>query len=160
MILFTIIGEEIYYIYRYIMAATTKNRNGVRKLIEYNQGHQCIVPTNNLYWRKAKDKYKRIGSRNTKRVYWTRYMTWTNRRDLFKNKGNFAHNCNLRSLNICLKRQCIMTMTFCSKQEKMSSSRKYYIYYHRVSIQEGLNIGVNTSELMLGNYDKEIYKKM
>ena len=75
MILFTIIGEEIYYIYRYIMAATTKNRNGVRKLIEYNQGHQCIVPTNNLYWRKAKDKYKRIGSRNTKRVYWTRYMT-------------------------------------------------------------------------------------
>ena len=83
-----------------------KNRNGVRKLIEYNQGHQCIVPTNNLYWRKAKDKYKRIGSRNTKRVYWTR------------------------------------------------------IYYHRVSIQEGLNIGVNTSELMLGNYDKEIYKKM
>ena len=53
-----------------------------------------------------------------------------------------------------------MTMTFCSKQEKMSSSRKYYIYYHRVSIQEGLNIGVNTPELMLGNYDKEIYKKM
>ena len=52
-----------------------KNRYGVRKLIEYNQGHQCIVPTNNLYWRKAKDKYKRIGSRNTKRVYWTRYMT-------------------------------------------------------------------------------------
>ena len=92
MILFTIIGEEIYYIYRYIMAATTKNRNGVRKLIEYNQGHQCIVPTNNLYWRKAKDKYKRIGSRNTKRVYWTRYMTWTNRRDLFKNEGNFVYN--------------------------------------------------------------------
>ena len=23
-----------------------KNRNGTRKLIEYNQGYQCIVPTN------------------------------------------------------------------------------------------------------------------
>ena len=73
-----------------------KNRNGTRKLIEYNQGHQCIVPTNKLYWRKTKDKYKRIGSRNTKRVYWTRYMTWANRRDLFKNKGNFAYNCKLK----------------------------------------------------------------
>ena len=69
-----------------------KNRNGTRKLIEYNQGHQCIVPTNKLYWRKTKDKYKR----NTKRVYQTRYMTWTNRRDLFKNKGNFAYNCKLK----------------------------------------------------------------
>ena len=38
-----------------------KNRNGTSKLIEYNQGHQCIVPTNKLYWRKTKDKYKRIG---------------------------------------------------------------------------------------------------
>ena len=41
----------------------------------------------------------------------------------------------------------------------MSSSKKYYIYYHRVSIQEGLNIELNTSELMLGNYDQEIYQK-
>ena len=41
----------------------------------------------------------------------------------------------------------------------MSSSRKYYIYYHRVSIQEGLNIELKISELMLCNYDKEIYQK-
>ena len=91
MIFSTIIGKETYLIYHYIMAATTKNRNGTSKLIEYNQGHQCIVPTNKLYWRKTKDKYKRIGSRNTNRVYWTRYMTWANRSDLFKNKGNFEH---------------------------------------------------------------------
>ena len=73
-----------------------KNRYGTRKLIEYNQGHQCIFPTNKLYWRKTKDKYKRIGSGNTKRVYWTRYVTWTNRRDLFKNKGNFVYNYKLK----------------------------------------------------------------
>ena len=41
----------------------------------------------------------------------------------------------------------------------MSSNKKYYVYYHRVGIQEGLNIELNTSELMLGNYDKEIYQK-
>ena len=73
-----------------------KNRNGTRKPIEYNQGHQCIVPTNKLYWRKTKDKYKKIGSRNTKTVYWTRYTTWTNRRDLSKNKGNFVYNYKLK----------------------------------------------------------------
>ena len=41
----------------------------------------------------------------------------------------------------------------------MSSSQKYYIYYHRISIQGGLNTELNTSELMLGNYDKKIYQK-
>ena len=65
-------------------------------MIEYNQGDQCITPTNKLYWTKTKDKYRRISSRNTKRVYRTRYMTWTNRRDLFKNKGNFVYNCKLK----------------------------------------------------------------
>ena len=41
----------------------------------------------------------------------------------------------------------------------MSLSKKYYIYYHRVSTQEGLNINLNTSQLMLENYNKEIDKK-
>ena len=35
-----------------------KNKNGTRKLISYDQGNQCIIPTNNLYWKKIKDKYK------------------------------------------------------------------------------------------------------
>ena len=29
-----------------------KNRNGTRKLIEYNQGYQYIVPTNKACWEK------------------------------------------------------------------------------------------------------------
>ena len=41
----------------------------------------------------------------------------------------------------------------------MSLSKKYYIYNHRVSTQEGLNINLNTSQLMLENYNKEIDKK-
>ena len=54
-----------------------------------------------------------------------------------------------------------MTITICKQQEKtylgMFLSKKYFIYYHRVSTQEGLNIDLNTSEFMLGNYNKEIY---
>ena len=41
----------------------------------------------------------------------------------------------------------------------MSLSKKYYIYYHRGNTQEGLNIDLNTSELMLGNYNKKFYQK-
>ena len=93
MILFAIIGKETYLIYLCIMAATKKiNKNGARKLISYDQGYQCIIPTNNLYWKKTKGKYKT----QKKRVYWTRYMTWTNRRHLFKNKGNFVYNYKLK----------------------------------------------------------------
>ena len=39
---------------------------------------------------KINTKYKK------ERVYWTRYMTWTNRRHLFKNKGNFVYNYKLK----------------------------------------------------------------
>ena len=41
----------------------------------------------------------------------------------------------------------------------MPSNRKYFIYYCRVSVQEGLNTDLNSSELMLGKYDKEVYRK-
>ena len=41
----------------------------------------------------------------------------------------------------------------------MSLSKKYYIYYHCISTPEGLNIDLNTSEFILGNYNKEIYQK-
>ena len=62
------------------------NKNGTRKDIEYNLGYQCIIPTYKRCWKKAKDKYRqRIG---ICRIYMTRYMTRTNLRHLFKNKGN------------------------------------------------------------------------
>ena len=34
-----------------------KNKNGTKKMIEYNQANQCIRPTNKRYWKKTKDKY-------------------------------------------------------------------------------------------------------
>ena len=41
----------------------------------------------------------------------------------------------------------------------MPSNKKYFIYYCRTSFKEGLNNDLKTSELMLGNYDKEVYQK-
>ena len=40
----------------------------------------------------------------------------------------------------------------------MPLSKKYFIYYCRISINEGLNTDLKTSELMLGKYDKEVYR--
>ena len=70
------------------------NRNGTRKLIRYEIGEQCIKPTDKPYWRKPKDKYRH--SIQHKKLYWTRYLTFTNQRFLFKNKDNLAYNYKLK----------------------------------------------------------------
>ena len=57
------------------------NRNGTRKLIKYEIGHQCITPINCPYWRKTKDKYRH--SLKPKKFYFTRYLTFTRTRFLF-----------------------------------------------------------------------------
>ena len=41
----------------------------------------------------------------------------------------------------------------------MSLDKKYFIYYCCVSVKEGLSTDLNTTELMLGKYDKEVYQK-
>ena len=69
------------------------NRNGTRKEISYNLGYQYVNPTWTHYWRKTKDKYKR---KVNDKFCWTRYMRRTNRRHLFKNKGNFVYNYKLK----------------------------------------------------------------
>ena len=39
----------------------------------------------------------------------------------------------------------------------MPLNEKYFIYYCRVSVSEGLNIDLDTSKLMVGHYNKEVY---
>ena len=69
------------------------NKNGTRKEIQYNFGYQRMIPTNKHYWKKPKDKYRwKIGNS----IFWTRYMTRTNLRHLFRNKGNFDYNYKLK----------------------------------------------------------------
>ena len=85
------------------------NRNGTRKEIEYNLGYQCIIPTYKRYWKETKDNYKR------RHLYWTRYMTKTNHRHVFKTKVIFFLITNLRSTNIYLKRQCVTTFIIYKK---------------------------------------------
>ena len=41
----------------------------------------------------------------------------------------------------------------------MSLNKKYFIYYCRISVKEGLYTDLKTTELMLGSYDKEVYQK-
>ena len=41
----------------------------------------------------------------------------------------------------------------------MPSNKNFFIYYCRISVKEGLNTDLKTSELMLGKYDKEVYQK-
>ena len=40
----------------------------------------------------------------------------------------------------------------------MGSNKKYFIYCCHISIKEGLNTDLKTSELMLGKYNKENYQ--
>ena len=40
----------------------------------------------------------------------------------------------------------------------MPLNKKYFIYYCCVSVSEGLNIDLDTSKLMLGHYNKEVYR--
>ena len=41
----------------------------------------------------------------------------------------------------------------------MSLNKKYFIYYCRVSVSEGLNTELPTSQLVLEKHDKEVYQK-
>ena len=63
-----------------------KNINGTRKRIDYERGYQCILPTNKLYWRKAKDKYKQFY------FYNTRYQSNYHICAFAKVKGHYYYN--------------------------------------------------------------------
>ena len=41
----------------------------------------------------------------------------------------------------------------------MSSNKKYFIYYCRISVSEGLKTELSTSDIMLEKYNKEVYQK-
>ena len=86
-----------YYIYGNVIhlplysGCNRLNRNGSRKAISFNLGYHCTNPPYKRYQRETKDKYKRRSN-----FYSTRYMTRTNCRHLFKNKGNLVYNYKLK----------------------------------------------------------------
>ena len=41
----------------------------------------------------------------------------------------------------------------------MSSNKKYFIYYSCLSVKEGLNIELDTYELILDKYNKDVYRR-
>ena len=70
-----------------------RNKNGTRKFIDYTNCYQCVTPSWRRYWKKdIKPKYKtKYGF-----FYWTRYMTRTRHRFLFKNTGYYVYNYRLK----------------------------------------------------------------
>ena len=40
----------------------------------------------------------------------------------------------------------------------MSLNKEYFTYYCRISVKEGLNTDLKTSELMLGKYERSLKK--
>ena len=69
-----------------------RNRNGTRKLIDYSRGHQCITPSWRNFW---KENVKRKYLHNKYPA--TRYLTNSNYRNLYKNKGNLIYNYKLKT---------------------------------------------------------------
>ena len=68
-----------------------RNKNGTRKLIDYSRGHRCLTPSWRRSWKKnVKDKYF------SKKYPKTRYLLNTEYRNLFKNKGNYVYNYELK----------------------------------------------------------------
>ena len=133
------------------------NRNETRKEISQNLGHQCVIPTSKRYWRETKDKYKR-----RPRFYWTGYMARTNCRHLFKNKGNLVYNYKLKKyehMSETPMRGDIYYLQLIKKDYlNMPLNKKFFIYYSHISVKEGLNTDLKTSELTLDKYDKQVYQ--
>ena len=68
-----------------------RNKNGTRKSIDYGRGYRCITPSWRRSWKKdVKEKYLR------KKYPKTRYRLNSEYRNLFKNKGNYVYNYNLK----------------------------------------------------------------
>ena len=88
------------------------NRCRTRKETEYNLGYQCVIPTYKTYLKKTKNKYK------SRYLYWARYMTRTNCRNLFKKKGNFVFNYKLQ------------------KYEHLSETPMRYTFYHIQNVKD------------------------
>ena len=68
-----------------------RNKNGTRKLIDYGRGHRCITPAWSFSWKR--NIKKRYFPNNYPR---TRYFLNSRHRNLFKNKGNYVYNYNLK----------------------------------------------------------------
>ena len=68
--------EDSCYLFPKCHGCEYRNRNSTKKSIYYEKGQQCLMPTNNSYWRIAKDKYKDKG-----RIYLTRqtlrHLKWS-----------------------------------------------------------------------------------
>ena len=68
-----------------------RNKNGTKKSIDYGRGYKCITPSWRRSWKKSvKERYL------SRKYPKTRYRLNLEYRNLFKNKGNYVYNYNLK----------------------------------------------------------------
>ena len=75
-----------YYLLPAYHGGGLRNRNGIKKRVDYKRGYQCVLPSSNLYWRRTKEKYKQT------KVYNIRYQTQYNIHALALVKGRYYYN--------------------------------------------------------------------
>ena len=75
-----------YYILPTYHGCCLKNRNGIRKRVDYKRVFRCILPTQNPFWKRTKSKYEQLFFSNTR--YNTNYHIGT----LAIIKGNYYYN--------------------------------------------------------------------
>ena len=91
-------------------------------------------------------------------------MTQTRFRYLFKNKGNFVYNFKLKKYEHMSETPMHYEFRGYTVNKKkiygnMPLNNKYFNHYCPVTVSEGLNTDLSTSELMLGKYNKEGHRK-
>ena len=47
-----------YYLFPTYHGCGLRNSDGIKKIVDYKRGYQCVLPSSNPYWRRTKEKYK------------------------------------------------------------------------------------------------------
>ena len=128
------------------------NRNKTRKFIRYEIGEHC-------WKKKIKPKYKtKIGF-----LHWTRYMTQTRDRYLFKDKGYLVYNYKLKKyehMNDTPMHYDFKSMQNFKKEYLFKNAlKKFFFYYCRISVKEGLDTKLSDAQLEMDNFNKNLYRR-
>ena len=63
-----------YYLFATYQGCGLRNKNSIKKRVDYKRGYQCVLPSSNPYWRRTKEKYKQT------KIYNIRYQAQYNKR--------------------------------------------------------------------------------
>ena len=95
-----------------------RNRNGLSKRVNYSKGKQYILPTNKVYWRRTREKYK------FKRLYNTRFQSEYNIRYLSLVKGQ-PQNKGIYVPRLLEEKNQLLMASACIHKDNLGKILKY-----------------------------------